>query len=235
MRPVLLVLLAVITAVGLGACGGGGDDHLTQAEIEARVDAQNVGQENVGDDASASQLAKDQLKSDADQKAAEEAIKRRHELIDIQKKQKKATEDFLKKNSEKERAADDVAADNFRAKIAGVCDGAFTSITKVSKAAKKAEKSKDPQALLKVAGDYNDTLNNFLDSLKSLDAPASEQALYTSWLGTIDDLSNTIRLQLVSFADPSAVKKYTAKTQKLTTKFLTQTAQLGVTCLSVTG
>ncbi len=231
-RSLLLVLVALVPATTVAACGGGGG--MSQSEIEQKVDAASVGEQNAGGgDTSNSGLAQQQADSDADQRAADEAVRRRKELEQIQADQKAETEKILKGSTPDEGISLD--EQRFRARIAGVCEGAQSRITKVSKAAKTATKTKDLQALLVVAQDYNDALGDFLTALKAVDAPASERALYASWLETIDDLSANIRLQLVSIADKKAYAKLSAKTEQLTATFITQTAQLGVTCLSITG
>ena len=230
LRPLLLVVLALSSTVGLAACGGG----MSQSDIEKKVDAASIGDENVTDGpVSASSLAQDQANKDADQQAAADAVKRRKELDSIEKEQKAEADKVMSGDVPSDAVS--IAEQRFRARLAGVCDGAQSRISKVSKLADEATKAKDPQQLLKVAQDYNDALNDFIAALKGLDPPASQQKLYASWLGTIDDLSNTIRLQLVSVADKKAYARLQKKTESLSLTFLTQTAQLGVTCLSVTG
>lgn len=229
LRPLALLLLALAGTFGLAACGGG----MSQSDIEQKVDAASVGEENVADGASPSDLAKEQVKKDADARAAQAAVDRRQELAKIERDQKAEAEKVMNADTSASSATD-LAEQKFRARLAGVCDGAQERISKLSAKAKRAQKAKDPQELLKVAQDYNDALNDFIAALKAVDAPPSEQALFTSWLGTIDDLASNIRLQLVSFADQSAYNRLEKKTESLTTRFITQTAQLGITCLSVT-
>jgi hypothetical protein len=232
LRPLLLIVLAVGTpSVTLAACGGAG---MSQSDIEKKIDAASVGEEKVADGASASELAQEQVNKDADAQAAADARARRKELADIEAAQKAEAQKVMSGDVPSD---DPVSLDEqrFRARLAGVCEGAQSRITKVSKAAEAATKAKDPQDLLKVAQDYNDALNDFIRALKQVDAPASQQALYRSWLGTIDELASNIRLQLVSVADQTEYARLQKKTESLTLKFVTQTAQLGVTCLSVTG
>lgn len=233
LRPLALTLLALCAPFGLAACGGG--DGLSQSDIESKIDAASVGEENVAAGASASDLAQEQVDKDADARAAQEARERRAELDRIQKEQEAEAKKVMTGDVPDDPT--DLERDRFRARLAGVCDGAYTRITKVSKEAEAVSKgkTKDPQDVLKVAQEYNDALNDFLKALKAVDPPPSEQQLYTSWLGTIDDLSNNIRLQLVSVADQDEYQRLNKKTEKLTTRFVAQTAQLGVTCLSVTG
>ncbi len=216
--------------MGLAACGGGA----TQSEIEKKIDAASVGEENVAAGATASELAQEQADKDADARAAREALERRKELERIQAEQKAEAEKVMTGDVEPDTGLD-LEQQRFRARLAGVCDGAQSRITKVSKQAEKAQKGKDPEELLKVAQEYNDALNDFIIALKQVDPPAAEQKLYTSWLGTIDDLANNIRLQIVSSADAKESARLQKKTEALTTTFVTQTAQLGVMCLSVTG
>ena len=229
LRPLALLLLALAGTFGLAACGGG----MSQSDIEQKVDAASVGEENVADGASPSDLAREQVKKDADAKAAQAAVDRRQELAKIERDQKAEAEKVMDADTTASSATD-LAEQKFRARLAGVCDGAQERISKLSAKAKRAQQAKDPQELLKVAQDYNDALNDFIAALKAVDAPPSEQALFTSWLGTIDDLASNIRLQLVSFADHAAYNRLEKKTESLTTRFITQTAQLGITCLSVT-
>lgn len=230
LRPLLLTLLAIGGSMGLAACGGG----TTQSDIEKRIDAASVGEENVAAGATASELAQEQADKDADARAAREAQERRKELQRIEAEQKAEAEKVMNDEVQADTGLD-LEEQRFRARLAGVCDGAQKRITTVSKAAEKAQKAKDPEELLKVAQEYNDTLNDFITALGQVDPPATQRALYTSWLATIDDLSNNIRLQLVSAADPKESARLQKKTEALTTKFVTQTAQLGVMCLSVTG
>lgn len=230
LRPLLLTVLALSGTMGLASCGGG----TTQSDIEQKIDAASVGEENVAAGATASELAQEQADKDADARAAEEARERRKELARIEAEQKAEAERVMNDEVQADTGLD-IEEQRFRARLAGVCDGAQRRITDVSEAAEKAQKAKDPEELLKVAQEYNDTLNDFITALKQVDPPAAQQALYTSWLGTIDDLSNNIRLQIVSSADPEESARLQKKTEKLTTKFVTQTAQLGVMCLSVTG
>lgn len=229
LRPLLLVVLATSGSVGIAACGGGS----TQSDIEKKIDAASVGEENVAAGATASELAQEQADKDADARAAEEARQRRKELAQIEAQQKAEAKKVMTGEVEADTGLD-LEEQRFRARLAGVCEGAQERITDVSKAAEKAQKAKDPEELLKVAQEYNDTLNDFIAALKQVNPPAAQQALYTSWLGTIDDLSNNIRLQLVSAADRKESARLQKKTETLTTRFVTQTAQLGVMCLSVT-
>ncbi len=228
LRPLLLSLAIGVAVPGLAACGGG--DQMSQEQIEKIVDAQSESSDTVASTDRASDLARRQLEDDADQAVADEAVKRRKELERIEAQQKRETEKVMKGDVEEQ--PDDMDERRFRAQVAGVCDGAQARITKVSKAAEKASKGDDPSKLLKVATDYNDALGDFVTALKSVDAPPSQSELYDDWLGTIDDLSNTIRLQLVSLVDPKESAKLQEKTGKLTSKFLAQTAQLGVPCIS---
>lgn len=230
LRPLLVGVLALGMTTTVAACGGG----MSQSDIEKKIDAASVGEENVADGATASELAQEQVDKDADARAAEEARQRRKELEAIEREQKAEAEKVMTGDVESDDPVT-IEEQRFRARLAGVCDGAQSRITKVSKAAEAATKAKDPEDLLKVAQDYNDALNDFITALKQVDPPASQQALYTSWLGTIDDLANNIRLQLVSVADQTEYARLQKKTESLTLKFVTQTAQLGVTCLSVTG
>ncbi|MBO9533444.1 MAG: hypothetical protein J7513_10765 [Solirubrobacteraceae bacterium] len=233
LRPLLLTLAAFAVVPGLAACGG--DDGLSQKEIEQQIDSASVGEENAGAGDTASALAKKQLEKQADEQAARDAVKRRKELEKIQADQKKQTEDFMKGDvgGDADDAAD-LEKQKFEAKLAGVCDGAQARITKVSKAAEAASKSDDPSKLLKVATDYNDALGDFATALKAVDVPADQADLYKRWLATIDDLSNTIRLQVVSLNDPTQTAKLQKRAEKLTARFLDQTFQLGVRCISLT-
>lgn len=230
LRPLLLSVLALSGTMGVAACGGG----TTQSDIEKKIDAAAIGEENVAAGATASELAQEQADKDADARAAEEARERRKELARIEAEQKAEAERVMNDEVQADTGLD-LEEQRFRARLAGVCDGAQKRITDVSKAAEQAQKAKDPEELLKVAQEYNDTLNDFITALKQVDPPAAQQALYASWLVTIDDLANNIRLQIVSSADPEESARLQKKTEKLTTKFVTQTAQLGVMCLSVTG
>ncbi|MFT4034786.1 MAG: hypothetical protein QM679_04325 [Patulibacter sp.] len=229
MRLAAITGAACAAVAGLAACGG---DGMSQADIERKVDAASVGEENVGGTSTASDLAREQAQKDADQRAAAEAVKRREELERIQREQKAEAEKVM--SGDVAESADSLAEQRFRARLAGVCDGAQERISKVAKAAEKATKTKDPDELLEAAKEYSASLNDFTAALKALDPPAAQQALFAAWLHTIDGLANSIRLQLVSIADQDEYQRLQQKTAKLTTRFLTQTAQLGVTCLTVT-
>lgn len=228
-RAFLLALLTAVLSGSVAACGGGG---MSQSDIEQKINAAAVGEENVAAGAKASELAQTQVDRDADARAAEEARQRRKELEQIAAEQEAEAKKVLEGEVERDDPVD-LEEQRFRARVAGVCDGAFERITKVSKQAESVGKSKDPEAALAVAKEYNDALGDFLAALKSVNAPPTQAKLYGSWLSTIDDLSNTIRLQLVSVADPKEYARLQKRTESLTTRFITQTAQLGVTCLSV--
>lgn len=240
-RRALSIGLALMAMTGtstfLAACGGGP----TSAEIARQVDA-NPGAQGGAEAFNVTQTRTVQEQADADAQAAELAKKRRDELADLEREQKAETDRIMNGDGAAGGTLDDSAipigsadpaVEKFRAQLSGVCQGGQKRLHNVALDAEKATKKKDPTALLKVAQDYTDTLNDFEAGLASLKPPASMAGDYREWLTTVDDLSSTIRLLLVSQGDKKKAARLQKKTETLATRLLEQSAGLGVTCLSV--
>jgi len=234
-RLIGAALAALCLSGGLAACGG-----TSSADLQRKIDQQlaNQGDGN-GLNIPVQQSAQDQ--ADQDMRDAAEAKKRRAQLAKLDKiraaETKKIETEGVPGGNDDDAATpigdEDPAVATFRAKLTGVCEGGQARIHKITIAAAKAKKAKDPAKLLKVAQDYNDALNDFQSALTNLKAPASQKAAYATWLGTIGELSTNIRVQLASQGDPKQAARYQAKTERLATKLLQESATLGVTCLSV--
>lgn len=236
------IFLATVTAItlsgGLAACGGGYD----KAEIQGTIDAGNAGPETFPNSATAADKAEQQRYADEDARDAQRALERRKELAELEKKQQEETERLMRDGSPGGNDSDqeipigsaDPEVEEFRARLAGVCAGGQKRILKVSKEGEAAAKTKDPVKILAAAQDFSDALNDFMGALGNLNPPASVRSDYRAWLGTITALSDNVRLQAVSYADPKKSQRLAAKTQKLSEQLVVQSATLGVTCLSVT-
>lgn len=231
--------MALILTVSLSACGGG---DLSKDDIAAKIDDGNAGAQTFPDSADAKAAKEAQANADKDQDAAEQAIKRRKELADLEKEQREETERLMDdgvaggndEDSVIPIGSADPELERFRARLAGVCAGGQKRIVDVSKDAEKAAKSKDPMKILAAAQSYTDALNDFMAALQRLDPPASVRADYRSWLQTINDLADNARLQVVSYADPKKSQKLAKKTETLFQELIVKSATLGVTCLSAT-
>lgn len=239
-RPSILGgLLALALTVSLSACGGG---DLSKEDIAAKIDDGNAGAQTFPDSADAQSQKEAQENADKDQAAAEQAIKRRKELADLEKEQREETERLMDdgvaggndEDSVIPIGSADPELERFRARLAGVCAGGQKRILDVSKDAEKAAKTKDPMKILAAAQAYQDALNDFMAALTRLDPPASVRADYRSWLKTINDLADNARLQVVSYADPKKSAKLAKKTESLFQELILKSATLGVTCLSAT-
>lgn len=234
-RLIGAALAALCLSGGLAACGGPSSDDLAR-QIDQKL-------ANSGDDTGVTVPAQESAQDQAnlDVRDAAQAKRRRAELANLDKLRKEETDKVMKEgvpggNDEDATVpigSEDPAVEKFRARLTGVCEGGQERIHKVTLAAEKAKKSKDPQKLLKVAQDYTAALNDFQSALKGLDAPASEKATYAAWLVTIDALSTNVRVQIAAQGDPKEAARYQAKTERLATRLLEQSATLGVTCLSV--
>lgn len=184
-----------------------------------------------------------QLEADADARAAEQARKRREELAELERTQQEETERLLEDGTPGGNPEDaafpigsaDPEVERFRARLAGICDGAQKRIVSITKRAEAATKAKDPERLLRVAQDYNDVLNDFTSALDQIDAPASVRSDYRAWLGTINALADNARLQLVSQSDPKKTAKLAREFETLGLRLVEQSAGLGVICLSPLG
>ncbi|MDQ8045324.1 MAG: hypothetical protein AAGC46_06265 [Solirubrobacteraceae bacterium] len=229
-------LAALCLSGGLAACGGPSSDDLA-ARIDQRLANQG---DNNGVSIPAQQTEQDQANADA--RDAAQAKKRRAELAKLDELREAETKKILadpppggadEDTTIPSGDAADPAVEKFQAKLTGVCEGGQERIHKITLAAEKAKKAKDAAALLAVAQDYNSALNDFQDALTGLKPPASQAAKYAAWLKTINALSTNIRVEIAAQGDPEEAAKYQAKTEKLGTRLLVQSAELGVTCLSV--
>lgn len=236
LRRVSLLALTLAVPAGLAACGGEPID-------QSRLDEVQFGDSGAAADRRDQTTTERQLEADADARAAEIARKRRQELAELEAEQRAETERLLKEGTpggNPEDAAFPIGAadpeiERFRARLAGICDGAQKRIAEITKQAENATKSKDPARMLKSAQDYNDILNRFMNALGGLDAPPGIRSDYRAWLGTISALSDNVRLQLVSQADAKRAAELAREFQTLGTKLVEQSAGLGVICLSPTG
>jgi hypothetical protein len=231
-----LCAAALTLSFGVAACGSDSDD------LARKIDAAQVGEAGVAAGITNTGADERKVNADADQIAAEQAIKRRKELAALD-----ASQDAETKKLEKEGVPGGNDGDTsipigsadpdeqaFRAKLAGVCSGGQSRIQKAGIKASSAAKSKDPKKVLEAAQAYSSALDDFTNALHELDPPKSMETDYSGWLQTIDDLSSTVRLQLVSTSDPAATKRLQTRLTKLTTQLIEQSAKLGVTCLSAT-
>lgn len=241
MRKQRAIFLSAIAALamtgGLAACGG--DD---QASIAAKIDEGNAGAETFPDSATGAAAKEQQENADADAAAAQRALERREELAELERTQQEETERLMREGSPGGNVEDseipigsaDPAAQDFRARLSGVCAGGQKRIIAVSKDAEEAAKSKDPMKILEAAQGYTLALNDFMGALSALNPPQSMRADYRSWLNTINALADNARLQVVSYADPKKSAELGAKTQRLFEQLVVKSATLGVTCLSST-
>ena len=236
-RALVALALGLCLPMGLSACG----DGPTTAEIETQINA-NPGAQGGADAFAVSKTKTVQDQADEDARAADLAKKRREELAQLEREKQAETDRIMNGGGATGGTLDDSAipigsadpaVEKFRAQLSGVCEGGQKRLTNISRDAENAAKKKDPTALLKVAQDYTDALNDFQAGLVALVAPASMAGDYREWLTTIDDLTTNVRIQLVSQGDPKKAAKYQARTEALATKLLEQSAGLGVTCLSV--
>ncbi len=233
----LTAVMAVTLSGGLAACGGG-----ETADIKAQIDSGNAGPKTFPNDATAAAQKQQQAYADEDAREAKRALERRKELAELEKTQQEETERIMRNgvaggNDEDQEipiGSADPEVENFRARLAGVCAGGQKRLLKVSKEAEAAGKSKDLVKGLAAAQAFSDALNDFMGALGGLNPPASVRSDYRAWLGTITALSDNVRLQAVSYADPKKSQRLAAKTQRLTEQLVVQSATLGVTCLSVT-
>lgn len=236
-RRGLLVGLAMVALTGgLTACGDGPSSEELAAQIDANP---SVG---AADPFAVSKTKSLQEQADDDAKAAKRALERRRELAQLDAEQKAENDRILNGDgapggtldeSSIPIGASDPEVEKFRARLSGVCQGTQKRLQNVAKDGEKAAKSKDPNKILKAAQDYTDTLNDFGSGLAAIDAPSSMAGDYREWLGTIDTLSSTIRILLVSQGDRKKADRLQTKVNRLTTDFLEQSAGLGVTCISV--
>lgn len=228
----LLLAAAVALPAGLAACG---DDQVDQSAVDRIEAGGNGAAASLRDNT----VTERQNQADEDARAAEQARKRREELAALEAEQKAETDKILKDgvpggNDEDATiplGAADPELEKFRARLAGVCDGASQRIVKVSKKADKVSKTNDPVQMLAVAQEYNDVLNDFSAALDRITPPDSVKQDYEEWQGTMDALAANVRQQLVSQGDPKAMKKLQTEFQTLSAKLVTQTAALGVVCL----
>lgn len=233
-RTAFLLVAAFVLPVGLGACGG--EEPVSQTTI----DNVQLGENGVRSGLRDSTVSERQLDADADERAAEQARKRRAELAAFEKEQKAETDKILEEGVPGGNPEDSVfpigssdpEVERFRSRLAGVCDGAQQRITKITKRGDAAAKSKDPTKLLKVAQDYNDVLNDFMTTLDELDAPPGISSEYRDWKDTINALADNVRMQLVSQGNPKKVARLGREFQELSGQLLERSASLGVICLS---
>ncbi|MDO9353995.1 MAG: hypothetical protein Q7T55_09880 [Solirubrobacteraceae bacterium] len=236
----LLIGAAVVALSGsFTACGADGP---SKEEIAAQIDANpNAG---AGDPFGVSEVKTLQQQADDDAKAAALAKKRRADLAKLDKSQKEETDRILNgegapggtlEDSSVPLGTADRATAQFRAKLAGVCDGTQQRLGKVTLETEKAANSKNLRRILESAQDYTDVLNDFQDALLTISPPPGLADEYADWRDTIDTLSSTIRLQLVSQGDRREADRLQKKAAKLTARFLDRSARLGITCISILG
>ncbi len=223
---------------GLTACG----DGPTSEELAQQIDANPSA--GAADPFKVSQTKTLQQQADDDAKAAEAAKKRRDELAQYDREQKAETEAIMNgdgapggtlEESSVPIGSADPEVERFRARLSGVCQGTQRRLTKVASDGEDASKGKDTNAVLKVAQDYTDTLNDFQSALAGLTPPDSMAADYRDWQDTVDSLSSTIRILLVSQGDPKKATRLQDKVNTLFGRFIEQSAGLGVTCISALG
>ncbi len=243
MRNRRAIFLTAVTAFaltgGVSACGGGYD----KAKIQADIDAGNAGADSFPDTASGAAQKEAQENADQDARDAQRALERRKELADLEREQQAETDRLMEEgvaggnnaDSEIPIGSADPELERFRARLAGVCAGGQKRILKVQAEVEKATKSKDPIKILAAAQSFSTALNDFMAALGNLDAPASVRSDYRAWLATINALADNVRLQVISSGDPKKAAKLQEKSTRLTEQLVLQSAELGVTCLSVTG
>src|SRR4051794_27037268 len=89
-RVLALSALALTLSVGLSACGSGSDD------LARKIDAAQVGEAGVAAGITTSAADEQKVNADADQVAAEQAIKRRKELAALDAEQDAETKKLAK-------------------------------------------------------------------------------------------------------------------------------------------
>lgn len=228
-------LLAAVAAMPFALAACGKEETVSQTSLDEV--AFDNGAPKDGRDSTVSER---QSQADEDARAAEQARERRQQLADLEAEQKAETDKILEEGVPGGNPEDatiplgsaDPEVERFRSRLAGVCDGATQRITKVSKKADAATKSKDPVRILAVAQEYNDILNDFTGALDRIDPPPSVRSDYRAWQGTMNDLADNIREQLVSQGDAKKTAQLQREFQSLSAELVGQTASLGVVCLS---
>jgi len=235
----MLLVVAALLALVVSGCGGG----QSAAQINAQINAQAT-QPTIESALQQRVNHQQQVQAQQDASQARAAAARAKQLDRIQAEQTAATQ-----RAEAATAGGDAnsvasqplgssspAVEKFKAQVSGVCAGTQKRITAISDASKKAVKSKDPSQLLAVAQSYNTALTVFVGALGAIHAPASEAKKFAKFQSTLNQLFAAARQSvLLSATGGAASQAVQAKTAKLTTEFVLESADLGVTCLSSVG